>query len=178
MNKLFKLLGIALMAASMVFVSCNDDENTGGGSSQNNNMNLSDFNLAEPGHGPFYVTSIYCGEFSGEEQGQLMHAIANGTLYMDFYIDPSSVGNYYVGSRVNLVSGSASIQGFTIDKYDPETQTLHLCAVDEQNSYRGTVALTQDNEKIYFSWDGESIFPEMFEDATIRAYMLKSDLSE
>ncbi len=167
----------------MAFVSCGDDDekqtnNTPSGTEDQNLVNLSDFDLAETGHGPFYVTLCYCGEFSSTETTDITRAIANGTLYMDFYVNPSTVNNYYAGSQLNLVSGNTAIEGFTIEKYDPATQTLWLCADDEQNTYSGIVELTQDNEKIYFKWFGEARFPQYFEDARIEAYMLKSDLPQ
>ena len=157
------------------FVSCNDDENTNNNQNQNqNNVNLTGFNIADS-YG-FTITMCYCGEFTPEENSFVLQHIADGTLYADWYYSPGSEDNYYIGAQLNLVSGSVCSAGFSVDKYDVATQNLMLCSHDEQNTYTGTVVLTQDKDNVYMSWTGEPKFPSMFETAKMEGYVLKSKL--
>ena len=179
MKQIFKFFGIAIMATfiGLSFVSCSDDESTNNSQNQNqnqNSVNLNGFNLAHS-YG-FTITTCYCCEFTAEENSFVLQHIADGTLYASWFYAPSDEDNYYIGTELNLVSGSSSEAGFTVDKYDVATQKLMLCSHDEQTSYSGTVVLTQDKDKVYMSWTGESIFPSMFEAAKLEGYVLKSKL--
>ena len=176
MKQIFKVLGVALVASCMIFVSCDKEENN----NQNQNpqdenpVNLTGFNIAES-YG-FTITLCYCGEFTGEENSFLMQGIADGTLYADWYYPSGAEDNYYIGARLNFVSGSTGGASFNVGKYEVETQNLRLYSRDNQNDYTGTVVLTQDKDKVYMSWTGEPRFPDMFETARIEGYVLKSKL--
>ena len=173
MKKLTYFLGIALMATSMAFVSCEDDE-----SSTNNNQkppaNQNDINLAEVNIADnyFYLTEAFCQDWTSEQAQWIQGCLQAGTLYYDLYHSPNQVDNNYKGARFNLISESNSEVDFYVEEYNPATQYLELST--DEDFYSGTVTLTQDAEKVYMSWEGESY--REGQSAILEGWQLKSKI--
>ena len=155
MNKIVKLLGIALMATSMAFVSCDDDE-----SSTNNNqkppVNQNDINLAEVNiaDNTFYLTKVFCEDFSDADNSWLLGGIANGTLHYDLHFAPGDENNNYKNTEFNFIIDGRSNVDMVVEEYNPATQYLELST--SQDAYSGTITLTQDADNVYMAWEGES----------------------
>lgn len=160
MKKLTYLLGIALMATSMVFVSCDDkDENT----TNNNNsqdypeMNLSGFNFAH--QWDIHVTHLGCPDFSAAVREKVQAGIDAGNLEMSFYggDDEDESNNYrdwildFCVPNEQTGNGMLVVARLDINYYNPTTQRLYLGT--NEDDYDGNITLTQDGQKINFEWE-------------------------
>lgn len=175
MKTLFKTLGVALIATSMVFfASCNKDEdnNNNNGQSQTtneNNIDLSKVNIAD---NYFYLTEAFCEDWSSGQAQWIQGGLQAGTLYYDLHFAPSDVENNYKGAEFNLIIEGRCEVDFYVEEYNPETQYLELST--DEDFYSGTVTLTQDAEKVYMKWEGESY--RQGQSAILEGWQVKSKI--
>lgn len=161
MKQIFKFLGIALMAVCMgvSFASCDDDENTNTNNNQKppenqNTIDFKKFNLME--NSLFYLTNCYFPEFTSENGQWIQGGTQDGTLYCGFHGNEQDAENNYQGWLFEILINSRSEIGFDInvDEYIIATQKLVLST--DEDIYTGNIEFSQDKDKVYMSWMGES----------------------
>ena len=184
MKQIFKVLGIALVASCMIFVSCDKEENN----NQNNQQqypefNLDGFNLAH--QWDINVTDVYCPEFTYATEDELAAGLADGNLTMEFCYDggeeedeTNNYNGWYVEFYVPNISdggiaGTRRVASIKIEYYNPRTQILRLSK--NEDAYESTVNLTQDSKKINIYWDAESERGNM-QHCRFEGYVNKADV--
>ena len=164
MKKVVYLLGITLMASSLLFLSCSKDENNSNNNQNNQqqypDFNLNGFNLAH--QWDIYVDDFNCPDFSAAEKEKIQAGIDAGNLEISFYGgDEEDETNNYSGWILDILvpnvqtgNGMLVVARMDINYYNPQTQRLYL-GTNEDN-YDNNVSLTQDSKKIKFYWEAES----------------------
>lgn len=155
MKNLFKTLCVALIATSVLsFVSCNKDDEDNNSTNQTTNENNIDLTKVNIADNYFYLTEAFCEDWTSEQAQWIQGGLQDGTLYYDLHYAPGDEEDNYKGAEFNLIIEGSCEVNFDVEEYNPATQFLHLSTVEDY--YSGTVTLTQDSEKVYMKWVGES----------------------
>ena len=140
-----------------------EEENTEGSSTEeggdgesteesSSDVDLNGYNIFDH---TFYITSFYCDEITLDEQ-----ALKTWSYYMNVQSIKTCAENKYSYSlcghrhEIDLVYSHVASVSLDLDKYDTETQCLEVSTDDD--TYTGTVQLSQDDKYIYMEYSGES----------------------
>lgn len=175
--KKLKFLAIALIA-SFCMVACNDDpepepvkpNNPPTPEEQDSTyMDLSTINFMDNG---WILTEVSCEEIPSDLLVQYQAAMFrnDGSLYIDPYGDPNAIDIEYQGWVLNFVLNNEAKWYFDVTYF--KRNSNELCVSTDQDEYTGKLIYTQDKEKVYVSFEGESYREGA--PAKFKAYKLKS----
>lgn len=168
MRKHFLFAAAAICMAFFGLTSCNDDDPTPPAptptptpgdttdtdpDSNANDMDLTTINFMKHG---WVLTQIECEEISADLLTEYQAAMFrnDGSLYMDPYGDPNA--SDYHNWDLNIVLNNKSDFNFGVDEYKVENGRRWLSITTNEDGYEGVIEMTQDDEKVYVQYSGQS----------------------